>query len=121
MSSMVTLSPGLGTTPSAYHSRISGIGGYRPERVVPNSEIVERIDSSDEWIRQRSGIEARHRAAPEETVVDMAEQAARAAIAHAGLEVARGHELAQRHAQILARRLLERGRLRHVQRLRLRA
>ncbi|WP_252973793.1 beta-ketoacyl-ACP synthase III [Janibacter melonis] len=87
MSSMVTLSPGLGTTPGGYHSRISGIGGYRPERVVPNSEIVERIDSSDEWIRQRSGIEARHRAAPEETVVDMAEQAARAAIAHAGLEV----------------------------------
>ncbi|MGL5850793.1 MAG: 3-oxoacyl-ACP synthase, partial [Phycicoccus sp.] len=33
------------------HSRITGIGGYRPRRVVPNSEIVDRIDSSDEWIR----------------------------------------------------------------------
>ena len=38
------------------HARISGIGGYRPKRIVPNSEIVERIDSSDEWIRERSGI-----------------------------------------------------------------
>jgi len=33
------------------HARISGIGGYRPRRIVPNSEIVDRIDSSDEWIR----------------------------------------------------------------------
>ncbi|WP_233703232.1 beta-ketoacyl-ACP synthase III [Janibacter endophyticus] len=85
--SMVTLSPGLGTVAGGYHSRISGVGGYRPERVVPNSEIVERIDSTDEWIRQRSGIQARHRAAPEESVVDMSVHAARAAIEHAGLEV----------------------------------
>lgn len=83
---MVTLSPGLGTTTGGFHSRISGVGGYRPERVVPNSEIIERIDSSDEWIQQRSGIRSRHRAAPDETVVDMSEHAARAAIAHAGLE-----------------------------------
>ncbi|MGV7636477.1 3-oxoacyl-ACP synthase, partial [Mycobacterium kansasii] len=37
-----------------------GIGAYRPRRVVPNSEIVDKIDSSDEWIKTRSGIESRH-------------------------------------------------------------
>lgn len=68
-----------------HHARISGIGGYRPERVVPNSEIVAAIDSSDEWIRERSGIESRHRAAPDETVVDMSEHASRAALEYAGL------------------------------------
>ena len=44
------------------HARMTGIGGYRPRRIVPNSEIVERIDSSDEWIRERSGIVERRRA-----------------------------------------------------------
>lgn len=84
--SMVTLGAGLGTGTAPHHSRISGVGAYRPRRVVPNSEIVAELDSTDEWIRQRSGIEARHRAAPDETVVDMAEHASRAALAHAGLE-----------------------------------
>ena len=41
----------------AEHARILGVGGYRPSRVVTNAEICERIDSSDEWIRERSGIE----------------------------------------------------------------
>ena len=40
----------------AQHARIWGVGGFRPERVVPNAEIVEAIDSSDEWIQERSGI-----------------------------------------------------------------
>ena len=40
--------------------RIYGIGAYRPSRVIPNSEVIEAIDSSDEWIQQRSG----HQAAP---------------------------------------------------------
>jgi 3-oxoacyl-[acyl-carrier-protein] synthase III len=53
---------------------------------VPNSEIVDLIDSSDEWIRERSGIVSRRFAAPEETVVDMSEAAAREAITAAGLE-----------------------------------
>ena len=43
----------------ARDARILGIGGYRPARLVPNAEIVERIDSSDEWIRTRSGIASR--------------------------------------------------------------
>lgn len=69
----------------ASHARITGIGAYRPERVVTNAEICERIDSSDEWIRERSGIVTRRFAARDETVVDMAEAAARDALAAAGL------------------------------------
>ena len=70
----------------ARHARIWGVGGYRPERVVPNSELVERIDSSDEWIRERSGIISRRYAAPDETVVDMSEAAAKQALAAAGID-----------------------------------
>ncbi len=67
------------------HARIHGLGGYRPERVVTNEEVVEFIDSSDEWIRQRSGIVTRRFAREDETVIDMAEAAAREAIAQAGI------------------------------------
>ena len=70
---------------STRHSRIMGVGAYRPARVVPNSEIVEQINSSDEWIRERSGIVSRHWAAPDESVIDMAEVAARQAMEHAGI------------------------------------
>lgn len=69
-------------SPSA---RILGVGAYRPSRVIPNSEIVDRIDSSDEWIRTRSGIEERRWATPDETVQVMAVAAAKDAIAAAGL------------------------------------
>ena len=58
---------------------------YRPERVVPNDELVEAIDSSDQWIRERSGIVSRRWAAPDETVTDMAEAAGRVALERAGL------------------------------------
>jgi 3-oxoacyl-[acyl-carrier-protein] synthase III len=77
--------PELHTSSGSAHARLMSVAGYRPERVVTNDEICEFIDSSDEWIRERSGIASRHRAAPEESVVDMAEAAARAAIARAGL------------------------------------
>jgi 3-oxoacyl-[acyl-carrier-protein] synthase-3 len=73
---------------SAVHApqaRILGVGGYRPARVVTNAEICERIDSTDEWIRERSGIRTRHFAAPDETVVDMAVAAVGKAVAHAGI------------------------------------
>ncbi|GAB3447169.1 ketoacyl-ACP synthase III [Phycicoccus ginsengisoli] len=72
----------------ARYARMLGVGGYRPERVVPNSEIVDLIDSSDEWIRERSGIIERRFAAPEESVVDMSEAATREALTAAGLEAA---------------------------------
>jgi 3-oxoacyl-[acyl-carrier-protein] synthase-3 len=69
----------------ARYARILSVGGYRPARVVPNSEIVGKIDSSDEWIRERSGIITRHFAAPDETVVDMGTAAVGKALANAGI------------------------------------
>jgi 3-oxoacyl-[acyl-carrier-protein] synthase III len=87
---MTTLSPkGTGALISSTgraHARIMGVGGYRPERVVPNSEIIGPIDSSDEWIQERSGIKSRRFAAKAESVVDMAEKATREALEMAGLE-----------------------------------
>ncbi|MGC5586099.1 beta-ketoacyl-ACP synthase III [Ornithinimicrobium sp. W1665] len=67
------------------HARILGLGGYRPERVVTNEEICRFIDSSDEWIQQRSGIVTRRFARDDETVVDMAEAASRQAMERAGV------------------------------------
>lgn len=69
----------------ARYSRIHGVGGYRPVRVIPNAEVLEWIDSSDEWIRTRSGIEQRRWAGPEESVAEMSVQAAGKAIAQAGI------------------------------------
>lgn len=65
-----------------------GLGVYRPRRVVPNSEVVDAIDSSDEWIQQRSGIKTRRFASEDESVQMMASSAARDAITAAGLEPA---------------------------------
>ena len=48
----------------APYARIMGLGAYRPTRLVPNSEVVDAIDSSDEWIQQRSGIRTRRWAGP---------------------------------------------------------
>ena len=67
------------------HSRILGIGGMRGELVVTNDELVGAIDSSDEWIRQRTGIITRHRAGAGTDVIDLSEGAARKALAYAGL------------------------------------
>ncbi|AGP58090.1 ketoacyl-ACP synthase III [Streptomyces rapamycinicus] len=69
----------------APYARILGVGGYRPTRVVPNEEILKHIDSSDEWIRSRSGIATRHWAGPDETVATMSVEAGGKAIADAGL------------------------------------
>jgi 3-oxoacyl-[acyl-carrier-protein] synthase-3 len=67
-------------------ARIVGFGAHLPARVVTNEEIAVAIDSSDEWIRKRSGIERRHFAAKDETVVDMAVEAAGKAVAAAGVD-----------------------------------
>src|SRR5688572_6503592 len=64
-----------------------GLGAYLPERVMANEEWSQWVDTSDEWIRERTGIERRRVAAPEQTTVDLALPAARAAIADAGLDV----------------------------------
>ncbi|MCW2842759.1 MAG: 3-oxoacyl-[acyl-carrier-protein] synthase [Nocardioides sp.] len=70
----------------AQHAAILGVGSYRPTRIVPNSEVVEAIDSSDEWIQQRSGIKSRRWAGPEESVQMMAVAAARKALDRAGID-----------------------------------
>ena len=69
----------------AAHARILGVGAYRPSRMVTNAEICEHIDSSDEWIRERSGIITRYFAAPDEGVVEMSVAASEKAIAAAGM------------------------------------
>ena len=63
------------------------VGAYQPSRIVPNSEIVDKIDSSDEWIRQRTGIETRRFADADESVLDMAEAACRQAMARSGVAI----------------------------------
>ena len=65
---------------------VRGVGHYLPERVVENAEFEASLDTTDEWIRSRSGIERRHFAAEGQTTSDMAIRAARAALADAGLE-----------------------------------
>lgn len=66
---------------------VRGVGHYLPERVVPNAEFEETLETSDAWIRSRSGIERRHFAAEGQTTSDLAARAARAALADAELEV----------------------------------
>ncbi|WP_445400807.1 ketoacyl-ACP synthase III [Streptomyces sp. LE64] len=73
------------TARGAAYARILGVGGYRPTRVVPNEVILETIDSSDEWIRSRSGIASRHWADDQETVAAMSLEAGGKAIAAAGI------------------------------------
>ncbi|EAP99425.1 3-oxoacyl-(acyl carrier protein) synthase [Janibacter sp. HTCC2649] len=80
------MAPVIASTTGAAHTRISGIGAYRPRRIVPNSEIVDAIDSSDEWIQERSGIKTRYRAGDGESVIEMSEAASRGALEMAGLE-----------------------------------
>ena len=64
---------------------VRGIGHYLPQRVVPNAEFERTLETTDAWIRSRSGIERRHFAAPDQTTSDLATRAAQAALADAGL------------------------------------
>ena len=66
-------------------SEIAGCGAYLPERVVGNEELASRLDTSDAWIRQRTGIAERRIAAPGELTSDLAAAAAERALAHAGM------------------------------------
>ena len=66
-------------------ARIASVGSFRPGRLVTNHEICEVLDSSDEWIRERTGIVTRYFADPGQTVTDIAEPAARIALERAGL------------------------------------
>ncbi len=67
------------------YSRIIGTGSYLPVNVVSNDELALRVDTSDEWIRSRTGIRQRHLAEPTQTSSDLAYLAARQAIAAAGI------------------------------------
>jgi 3-oxoacyl-[acyl-carrier-protein] synthase-3 len=64
---------------------LDGIGTYLPEKIVSNAEMAERVDTSDEWITERTGIRQRHFAAPHETAAYMGTQAACGALAMAGM------------------------------------
>jgi 3-oxoacyl-[acyl-carrier-protein] synthase III len=68
------------------YSRIIGTGGYLPDKVMTNHELEKIVDTSDQWIRERTGIEQRHIAADDETTVDLAEHASRRAIEAAGID-----------------------------------
>ena len=70
------------------YSRIAGTGGYLPEAVRTNYDIARMVDTSNEWILERTGIYSRHIAASHETASSMAEVASRRAIA---AEIGRAH------------------------------
>ena len=62
------------------YSKITGTGSYLPDRILTNAELESMVDTSDEWIRSRTGIEKRHIAADDQTTCDLAEKAALSAI-----------------------------------------
>jgi 3-oxoacyl-[acyl-carrier-protein] synthase-3 len=68
----------------AIRSILAGVGAYLPERAVSNDELARTVETSDEWIRERTGIRQRYLAAPHETAAFMATAAARGALADAG-------------------------------------
>src|SRR5271165_6427657 len=69
----------------AFRAQILGCGGYLPERIVTNAELATKLDTSDEWIVQRTGIRQRHIAAPGECTSHLAIRAAHRALQSAGV------------------------------------
>src|SRR6202041_2207457 len=67
------------------YARIAGTGSYLPEKILTNAQLEKLVDTSDEWIRTRTGIEQRHVAAEGETTTDLAEHASRRALEAAGI------------------------------------
>jgi 3-oxoacyl-[acyl-carrier-protein] synthase III len=72
----------------AIRSILAGVGAFLPERIVSNDELSRSVETSDEWIRERTGIRQRHIAGPHETAAFMGTAAARAALADAGADPA---------------------------------
>ena len=66
-------------------SQIIGFGSYLPKKIVTNDDLAKKLNTSDDWIRQRTGIEQRHIAADDELTSDIATNAARTALKDAGL------------------------------------
>lgn len=71
---------------SVIRSTVLGCGSYLPEKVLTNQDLAKLVDTSDEWIVQRTGIQQRHIAAEGEVTSDLATNAAKAALAHAGID-----------------------------------
>ncbi len=71
---------------TARRSVMLGCGSYLPSRILTNADLARTVDTSDEWIVQRTGIHERHIAAPGETTAQMAAHAARAALSHAHVD-----------------------------------
>ena len=71
---------------SKQYSRIIGTGGYLPEKILTNVDLEKMVETSDDWIRERTGIEQRHIAAEDETTCDLAEKAARQALESANID-----------------------------------
>ena len=67
------------------YSRIIGTGGYLPDKILTNHDLEKMVDTTDEWIRDRTGIEERHIAAEDETTCDLAERAAKYALEAANM------------------------------------
>lgn len=69
---------------SVVRSAVTGVGSYLPEQVVTNADLAKIVDTSDEWIQERTGIRQRHRARDDQPTSDLATEAARRALADAG-------------------------------------
>jgi 3-oxoacyl-[acyl-carrier-protein] synthase III len=76
----------IGNATSNGRVSITGIGSYAPQRVMTNDELAQLVDTSDEWIMERTGIRERRVAAPEEALSDLARPSAEAALLQAGLQ-----------------------------------
>ena len=70
---------------SVIRSKILGVGSYLPEKVMTNDDLSKMVETSDEWIVERTGIKIRHLAADEEVTSDLAVKAARDALENAGI------------------------------------
>ncbi len=87
MADLASRQPAEATAPAGarvVRAILAGIGGYLPEKIVSNEELSRTVDTSDSWIRERTGIGQRHIAAPHETCAYMGTRAAQAALADAG-------------------------------------
>lgn len=72
---------------SVRRSAVTGVGGYLPDEIVTNDDLAKFVDTSDEWIRERTGIQMRRRAGPDQAVSDLAVAAATQALSAAGRTV----------------------------------
>ncbi|MBU2396059.1 MAG: 3-oxoacyl-ACP synthase, partial [Alphaproteobacteria bacterium] len=69
---------------SVTRSAVTGVGSYLPEQVVTNADLAEFVDTSDEWIVERTGIRQRHKARDDQPTSDLAVEAAKSALIDAG-------------------------------------